>query len=40
MRASMGYYFAYFAIVSRVIIAFFWFGIQVRLPFPANARAH
>ncbi|KAI5479816.1 hypothetical protein MNV49_002628 [Pseudohyphozyma bogoriensis] len=28
MRSSMGYYFANFAIVSRAVIALFWFGIQ------------
>src|SRR4051812_777418 len=28
IRASFGYYFAYFAIVSRAILAMFWFGIQ------------
>jgi len=28
IRASCGYYFAYFAIVSRCILAMFWLGIQ------------
>jgi NCS1 family nucleobase:cation symporter-1 len=28
IRASFGYYFAYFAIVSRAILAMFWLGIQ------------
>ncbi|RDW89727.1 uracil permease-6 [Coleophoma cylindrospora] len=28
IRASFGYYFAYFAIVSRSILAMFWLGIQ------------
>lgn len=28
IRASFGYYFAYFAIVSRCILAMFWLGIQ------------
>ncbi|GAA5897719.1 hypothetical protein JCM6882_000076 [Rhodosporidiobolus microsporus] len=28
IRSSHGYYFSYFPVVSRVIIAFFWFGIQ------------
>jgi len=28
IRASFGYYFAYFAIISRSILAMFWLGIQ------------
>ncbi|GAA5839184.1 hypothetical protein JCM11251_003698 [Rhodosporidiobolus azoricus] len=28
IRSSHGYYFSYFPVVSRVVIAFFWFGIQ------------
>lgn len=28
IRSSFGYYFAYFAIVSRAILAMFWLGIQ------------
>jgi len=28
IRSSFGYYFAYFAIVSRSILAMFWLGIQ------------
>lgn len=28
IRASFGYYFAYFAICSRAILAMFWLGIQ------------
>ena len=28
IRASFGYYFAYFAIVSRAVLAMFWLGIQ------------
>ncbi|MAD86964.1 MAG: hypothetical protein CL912_28745 [Deltaproteobacteria bacterium] len=28
IRASFGYYFAYFAIISRAILAMFWLGIQ------------
>ncbi|KAE9367041.1 NCS1 nucleoside transporter family [Stipitochalara longipes BDJ] len=28
IRASFGYYFAYFAIVSRSVLAMFWLGIQ------------
>jgi NCS1 family nucleobase:cation symporter-1 len=27
-RASFGYYFSYFAVVSRGILAMFWFGVQ------------
>lgn len=29
IRSGFGYYFAYFAIVSRSILAMFWLGIQV-----------
>lgn len=28
IRSSFGYYFAYFAIVSRSVLAMFWLGIQ------------
>lgn len=28
IRASFGYHFAYFAIVSRAVLAMFWLGIQ------------
>jgi NCS1 family nucleobase:cation symporter-1 len=28
IRSSFGYYFAYFAIVSRAVLAMFWLGIQ------------
>jgi NCS1 family nucleobase:cation symporter-1 len=28
VRSSFGYYFAYFCIVSRSILAMFWLGIQ------------
>jgi NCS1 family nucleobase:cation symporter-1 len=28
IRASFGYYLAYFAIVSRCVLAMFWLGIQ------------
>ena len=28
IRASFGFYFAYFAIVSRAVLAMFWLGIQ------------
>lgn len=28
VRASFGYYFAYFCIISRSILAMFWLGIQ------------
>jgi nucleobase:cation symporter-1, NCS1 family len=27
-RASFGYWFSYFAIISRGILAMFWFGVQ------------
>ena len=27
-RASFGYWFSYFAIVSRGVLAMFWFGVQ------------
>lgn len=27
-RASFGYWFSYFAVVSRGILAMFWFGVQ------------
>jgi nucleobase:cation symporter-1, NCS1 family len=28
VRSSFGYYFAYFCIISRAVLAMFWFGIQ------------
>lgn len=27
-RSSFGFYFAYFSVISRVVLAMFWFGIQ------------
>jgi NCS1 family nucleobase:cation symporter-1 len=30
VRASFGYYLAYFCIVSRCILSMFWLGVQVR----------
>jgi nucleobase:cation symporter-1, NCS1 family len=29
-RSSFGYWFSYFSVISRVVLAMFWFGIQVR----------
>jgi purine-cytosine permease-like protein len=28
-RSSFGFWFSYFSVVSRVVLAMFWFGIQV-----------
>ena len=30
-RSSFGFWFSYFTVFSRVILAMFWFSIQVRL---------
>lgn len=28
-RSSFGFWFSYFSVISRIILAMFWFGIQV-----------
>jgi cytosine/uracil/thiamine/allantoin permease len=28
-RTSFGFWFSYFSVISRVVLAMFWFGIQV-----------
>lgn len=28
-RSSFGFWFSYFSVISRVVLAMFWFGIQV-----------
>lgn len=29
-RSSFGFWLSYFSVVSRVVLAMFWFGVQVR----------
>ena len=29
-RSSFGFWLSYFSVVSRIVLAMFWFGIQVR----------
>lgn len=31
-RSSFGFWFSYFSVISRVVLAMFWFGIQVNSP--------
>jgi len=30
-RSSFGFWLSYFSVVSRVVLAMFWFGVQVRI---------